>query len=92
MLKNLVNNNERETPLKEREACCRDSALLEPLSFYEKIYYNTIRNEVVRCNHHFTGQLPLNNPNKYHLNLVNELYDSLDPELLFSDFILNEKY
>ncbi|NMB66870.1 hypothetical protein GYA25_02325 [Candidatus Woesearchaeota archaeon] len=85
MEKILNETNEREIPFEEREAYIKDPSLSQELSFYEKVYYETIREEVIRCNRYFSKKLPLENPNKYHLGLVDELYSSLDPELLFSD-------
>jgi hypothetical protein len=85
MEKMLNKNNEREISLEEKEAYLRDPSLTQNLSFSERVYYETIREEVIRCNNYFSKKLPLDNPNKYHLTLVNKLYKDLDPELLFSD-------
>jgi hypothetical protein len=85
MRKILDKTKEREIPFEEREAYIKDPSLVKELSFSERVYYETIREEVVRCNGYFSKKLPLDNPNKYHLRLVDELYSSLDPELLFSD-------
>ena len=88
----MIEKNEKnlgyEMSDEERIAYSKFPELKSNLSFSESIYYEAIRSEVVRCNNYFKKELPLENPTKYHLNLVNKLYEGLDPEDLFGESLV----